>query len=51
MSISILLIIVAVIVLILMWKNAMKAREIAIRMAIRTLKTTQIFILDINYSS
>ena len=35
-NISILLIIVAVIALILMWKNAMKAREIVIRMAIKT---------------
>lgn len=46
MSISILLIIVAVIALILMWKNAMKARETAIRMAIKTCKQWDALLLD-----
>lgn len=46
MRTSMLLIIIAVITLILIWKSAMKARELAMAVAIKTCKTWDALLLD-----
>ena len=46
MSITLILIVVAIVIMVLIWKSAMKAREIAISVAIRTCQQWSALLLD-----